>query len=166
MFLIFLPFQLFGQGNFITGIISDEVSGEPLPGVTVIVKGTTQGTISDINGAFSIKASSDQTLTFSYIGYATLDVPVGENLVLNISLTEESTELDELVVIGYGTVKKADATGSVSTVSSKDFNKGSSRWEKCRCCYYISWWSTRQRINHSYSGWLIFECLKRSPDNY
>ena len=124
LFLMFLPFQMFGQINTITGIVTDETNGNPLPGVTIVVKGTTIGTISDLNGAFSIKASSDQSLLFSFIGYAKLEMLVGSNLVLNAVLTEETMDLDELVVIGYGTVKKSDATGSVSTVSSKDFNKG------------------------------------------
>lgn len=124
LFLIFLPFQLFGQVNTITGVVSDAADGGPLPGVTIIVKGTTQGTVTDIDGTYSIKASSDQTLVFSFIGYAKLEVPVADNLQLSISLTEETTAIDELVVIGYGTVKKSDATGSINTVSSKDFNKG------------------------------------------
>jgi len=121
---MFLPFQLFGQVNTITGTVTDEASGNPLPGVTIIVKGTTIGTISDINGSYSINASSDQTLVFSFIGFAKVEMPVGVNLEINAQLSEESTELDELVVIGYGTVKKSDATGSISSVSSKDFNKG------------------------------------------
>ncbi len=124
LFLMFLPFQLFGQVNTITGTVTDEASGNPLPGVTIIVKGTTIGTISDINGSYSINASSDQTLVFSFIGFAKVEMPVGVNLEINAQLSEESTELDELVVIGYGTVKKSDATGSISSVSSKDFNKG------------------------------------------
>jgi TonB-linked SusC/RagA family outer membrane protein len=122
--MMFLPFQLFGQVNIITGVVTDHTTGGPLPGVTVVVKGTSSGTITDINGTYSIKASSDQTLVFSYIGYSKMEEPVGENTEINITLTEETTALDELVVIGYGTVKKTDATGSINTVSSKDFNKG------------------------------------------
>lgn len=122
--LFFLPIQLLGQVNTITGIVTDQETGEPLPGVTIIVKGTTTGTVTDIDGSFSINVTPDKTLTFSFIGYTPMEVPVGENLVLNISLVESTQELDELVVIGYGTVKKSDATGSVSAVSSKDFNKG------------------------------------------
>jgi iron complex outermembrane receptor protein len=122
---MFLPFQLFGQVNFITGIVSDANSGAPLPGVTIIVKGTTTGTVTDINGTYSIQASSDQSLVFTFIGYAKQEVPVGSNLEIIVSLSEETTALDELVVIGYGTVKKTDATGSINTVSAKDFNKGS-----------------------------------------
>jgi TonB-linked SusC/RagA family outer membrane protein len=125
LFLMFLPYQLFGQVNTITGLVSDKTDGNPLPGVTIIVKGTTTGTVTDVDGTYSIKASPEQTLIFSFIGYSKSEVPVEANLQINVSLTEETTALDELVVIGYGTVKKSDATGSINTVSSKDFNKGS-----------------------------------------
>ncbi|MCB8995290.1 MAG: TonB-dependent receptor [Bacteroidales bacterium] len=124
LFLMFLPFQLFGQVSNVTGKVTDEANGTALPGVTIIVKGTTAGTVTDIDGTYSIKASTGQTLVFSYIGYSSKEVVVENSSELNISLSEEKLALDELVVIGYGTVKKSDATGSISTVSSKDFNKG------------------------------------------
>jgi TonB-linked SusC/RagA family outer membrane protein len=124
LFLMFLPFQLFGQVNTITGRITDKSDGNPLPGVTIIVKGTTTGTVTDIDGTYSIKASPDQTLVFSYIGYSGIESLVGENLILNISLSSETLALDEIMVIGYGTQKKSDKTGAVAQVKADEMTGG------------------------------------------
>jgi iron complex outermembrane receptor protein len=107
----------------VTGKVTDAKTGEGLPGVSVIVKGTTTGTATDINGAYSINASKGATLVFSFVGYTPFSATV-EGTTLNVKLAEASKTIDEVVVIGYGTVKKSDATGAVQAVGSKDFNKG------------------------------------------
>ncbi len=114
----------YAQQRTITGQVTDSGDGSPIPGVNVIVKGTTNGTITDFDGKFSIKAADTDVLVFSYIGYEATEQAVGSENTLNISLKASDVGLEEVVVIGYGTVKKDDATGSVSAVSAEDFNKG------------------------------------------
>ncbi len=93
--------------------------GEPLPGASVLVKGTSNGTVTDFDGNYSVNLNSGTTLIFSYLGYASKEVVVGKQTQINIIL-EQDNQLDEIVVIGYGTQKKSDLTGSVSSVSAKD----------------------------------------------
>lgn len=114
----------FAQQKTITGKVTDQLTGETLPGVTIMVEGTTIGTITDFDGNFSVSASNGQVLVFSYVGYLKQSVAVGQQTVINIQLAPNVKDLGEVVVIGYGTVKKSDATGSVTAISSKDFNKG------------------------------------------
>jgi TonB-linked SusC/RagA family outer membrane protein len=105
----------------VTGTVTSAVDGIPLPGVNVYVKGTTKGTITDTEGNFKITADSpEDILVFSFIGYQNEEVVIGNQTVINIVLTEETEALEEVVVIGYGTVRKKDLTGSVSTVSAKE----------------------------------------------
>ena len=120
-----LGFSLsYAQVKTITGKVTDASSGEPLPGVTIVVKGTTNGTITNFDGNYSIDVEEGETLAFSFIGYTAQEVVVGTSSVLNIELAQSVENLEEVVVIGYGQVKKEDATGSVTSVSSDDFNKG------------------------------------------
>ncbi len=116
--------QLYGQGIRITGKVTDAADGSALIGVTIQEKGTTNGNITDAKGNFSLTVASNATLVISYIGYKALEIPVNNQTSFNIAMTVEDMRLQEVVVIGYGTVKKTDATGSVVAVSSKDFNKG------------------------------------------
>lgn len=112
------------QQKMISGTVTDAASGEPLPGVNIVVKGTTQGVISDMNGKYSITvSSSNAVLVFSFIGYVTQEVPVTGQNVINVELVPEVKELDEVVVIGYGAMKKSDLTGAISSVSSKSLEK-------------------------------------------
>jgi len=115
----------FAQEKSISGTVSDATSKESLIGVTVQVLGTTTGAATDFDGRFTLKAAPGQKLLFSFVGYVPQTVVVGQQSNLKIALVQQTQGLDEVVVIGYGTVKKSDATGAVSTVSSKDFNKGS-----------------------------------------
>lgn len=109
------------QAN-VTGTVVDQ-NDEPLMGATVIVKGTASGTSTDLDGNFTINAAQGKTLVVSYVGYTTKEVPVkGTNL--KITLNEDAALLDEVVVIGYGTMTRKDLTGSISTVNSKDLNVG------------------------------------------
>lgn len=93
--------------------------GQPLPGATVIIKGTSKGTTTDFDGNFSIEAGPESVLSISYIGYSTKEVTVGNQTQINVTLQQDN-QLDEIVVIGYGTQRKSDLTGSVSSVSSED----------------------------------------------
>lgn len=112
------------QQTVLTGKVTDSSSGEALPGVSIVVKGTTNGTITNMDGIFNLSSKKGDILQFSFVGYKTQEVVVQDQKKLNIALVEDNAELQEVVVIGYGTVKKSDATGAVATVSSKDFNKG------------------------------------------
>jgi len=122
LFLLFLSIGIFAQQS-VSGLVTDN-SGNALPGVNVVIKGTNVGVSSDFDGNYQINANNGQILVFSYVGYETLELTVsGTNQ--DVVLTESSSELDEVVVIGYGTVRKKDLTGTVDLVTEKDFAKGS-----------------------------------------
>ncbi len=108
--------------NRVTGKVTDK-SGEPLIGVNVLEIGTTNGTITDPDGKFSLNVEKGKTLSFSFIGYKKQEVKVSQN-VLNIVLQEDTELLDEVVVIGYGSISRKDVTSSISTVKAKDLNVG------------------------------------------
>jgi TonB-linked SusC/RagA family outer membrane protein len=107
------------QDGTVTGVILDE-SGLPVPGASIVVKGTSTSASSDIDGKYAIQAGPTSTLVFSYVGYANQEVAVGNKTVLNISLAQGAKNLDEVVVIGYGTQKKSVVTGAISSVRAKD----------------------------------------------
>lgn len=109
------------QNITVNGVVHDE-RGEPLIGVSVMAKGTTTGTITDIDGAYTISAPGNGTLVFSYLGMNTVEETINNRTNIPVTLIEDRKELDELVVIGYGTVKKRDLTGSVSSVKASDVN--------------------------------------------
>lgn len=107
------------QTQVISGKVTEATSGEALPGVSILIKGTTQGTISDMEGNFSIQAASDDILVFSFIGYLNEEVPVGNRTTVDISLVEDVIGLEEVVVTGYGVQKKSDLTGAIASVSGE-----------------------------------------------
>ena len=109
------------QNIQISGVVKDVV-GDPLIGVSVLVKGGTKGTSTDYNGFYTISAPADGTLVFSYVGMDTQEVKIGGSKKLDVTMTENGNYIDEVVVIGYGTVKKRDLTGSVSSVKSEDLS--------------------------------------------
>lgn len=109
----------------VSGTVTDE-SGEPLVGVTVMVKNTTTGTTTDAQGHFQLSAEPGATLVFSYLGYNTQEVAVGNKTSLKVVLQDDSQNIDEVVVVAYGTQKKASVTGSISTVQSKELKQSSS----------------------------------------
>ncbi|MBN1790005.1 MAG: TonB-dependent receptor [Bacteroidales bacterium] len=114
------------QQQKITGRVIDASSGDPLPGVYIMIKGTTQGVISDVNGRYSIDVSEPGTvLVFSFVGYNTEEVTLQNQQEINVSLTPDIKALEEIVVVGYGAVKKSDLTGSVSSIKYEDFKKSS-----------------------------------------
>lgn len=103
----------------ITGQIKDGETGEGLPGVTVLEKGTSNGTVTDLEGKYKLKVSAEAVLVYSFIGYQTQEIPVGNKTVMDVSLGVDVQSLEEVVVIGYGEVKKSDLTGSVVSMDSK-----------------------------------------------
>ncbi len=119
LFFILISTSLFAQKT-VKGTVTD-TSGQPLIGVNVIVKGTTNGTVTDIDGAYTLQVpGADAVLAFSYIGYKTAEVAVGNQSIINLVLAEDTQTFDELVVVGYGTQKKITVTGSVASVSGKE----------------------------------------------
>ena len=117
--LILLSFAVYAQENTVIGKVYD-VSGEPIIGASVVIQGTTQGTITDMDGAFQLKAQPSQTLVVSFLGYKDVILPIGNKNNFKVTLEEDSKKLDEVVVVGYATQKKVNLTGSVASVSSKD----------------------------------------------
>jgi TonB-linked SusC/RagA family outer membrane protein len=116
-------FSLFSQDKSISGFIKSE-SGESLPGATILVKGTTIGTISNSDGNYSIKVPADKnTLVFSFVGYQLQEVKINGKAIINAILLDESLSISEVAVIGYGTQKRKDLTGAVSTISSEQLSK-------------------------------------------
>ncbi|WP_439182763.1 SusC/RagA family TonB-linked outer membrane protein [Carboxylicivirga taeanensis] len=119
-----VPISLMAQELSISGKVLDKELNEPLPGVTVYIKGTTTGTISGNSGEFTIKANKQDVLVFSFIGMKTKEVLVGEETKLTVFIEPEISELDEVVVsVGYFNVKKSDLTGSVAQVTSQQMEK-------------------------------------------
>src|SRR5690606_36550014 len=109
----------YGQNNPITGTVTD-ATGIPMPGVNVIVEGTQRGVSTDFDGRYTIDASPGEVLVFTYIGSTTVEKTLGEQRTINATLELDSNELDEVVVIGYGTAKKSDVTGALVSVSSEE----------------------------------------------
>jgi TonB-linked SusC/RagA family outer membrane protein len=109
----------FAQEKMISGRILD-ASGLPLPGASVLVKGTTAGTSSDFDGNYSIKANQGATLVFSFVGYTTKQMVVGQSNSINVTLSEDASALEEVLVVAYGTTTKAAFTGSASVINSAD----------------------------------------------
>ncbi|MGV8093580.1 MAG: SusC/RagA family TonB-linked outer membrane protein [Mangrovibacterium sp.] len=116
-----------GQSGKISGKVVDS-NGQPLPGVTVVIKGTTNGMITDANGAFSLpNIPADATLQFSFVGMKTREIVVGNQTSVNVVLEEEIIGVDEVVVVGYGTMKKSDLTGSIGSINSDQLAKQGSK---------------------------------------
>lgn len=113
----------FAQQTAVTGKVIDQ-AGEEIPGVSVVLKGTTTGTITDVSGNYSLNVSgNDAVLVFSFIGLETQELVVAGQTVIDITMASSSIGLDEVVAIGYGTAKKSDLTGAIATVETKDFAK-------------------------------------------
>ncbi|NNE77854.1 MAG: TonB-dependent receptor plug domain-containing protein, partial [Pricia sp.] len=117
LFGAFLCFAL-GNAQSVSGTVSDAMG--PLPGANVLVKGSTTGTQTDFDGNYTIEAESDATLVFSYIGYRTVEIPVDGQSTIDVTLEEDASKLDEVIVTGYGTQSKRDVTGAVSSVDTEE----------------------------------------------
>ncbi len=112
----------FTKQKRVSGVITD-TKGEPIIGANVAVKGTSNGTITDIDGKFDIEVPANTTLKISYIGYQPMEINIGNKSTIDIKLSEDTQALDEIVVVGYGTQKKSDVSGSVTTVSGEKLAK-------------------------------------------
>ncbi|WP_271783624.1 SusC/RagA family TonB-linked outer membrane protein [Aquimarina algiphila] len=125
--LIFLLVFLSGSMMFaqitVSGVISD--TGGPIPGVNVLVRGTTNGAVSDFDGNYTLdNVAEDAILVFSFVGFKSQEISVNGQSTINITMEEDAAELEQVVVVGYGTVRKKDLTGAVATVKPEDFNQG------------------------------------------
>ncbi|HEY8938470.1 MAG TPA: SusC/RagA family TonB-linked outer membrane protein, partial [Cyclobacteriaceae bacterium] len=112
------------QNKTVRGKVTSSDDGSALPGVNIMEKGTSAGTVTDAQGSYSITVKDGATLVFSFIGYTTQEIPVENQSVIDVSLLTDVTSLSEVVVVGYGQQEKKDLTGSVMAISTKDFNKG------------------------------------------
>lgn len=119
--LVFMQ-QLTAQQSTVTGNVTDQ-NGESFPGVTIQINGTTRGTVTDVDGNYSIEASSEEVLVFSFVGFTKVQRAVGNQSVINVSMEEDTQSLDEVLVIGYGTQRERDLTSAISTVKADDIAK-------------------------------------------
>lgn len=116
-------FDVSAQSRTVVGTVTDE-TGAPMIGLTVIVTGTSNGATTDLDGRYLLEVPENGTLTFSYLGYETVVIPLDGRTQIDVRLQPDSERLSDAVVIGYGTTAKKDLTGSVAAVGSKDFNNG------------------------------------------
>lgn len=119
--IVFTPKEMLQQGR-ITGVVTDALTGEPLPGVNIRIDGTNQGVITGVDGKYSVDADPTAVLIFSFIGYNSETVEVGGKSQINVTLTAELTKLDEVVVVGYGTQSKRNVTGSIQTLGTDEIS--------------------------------------------
>ncbi|MEG0993437.1 MAG: carboxypeptidase-like regulatory domain-containing protein, partial [Bacteroidales bacterium] len=121
LWFLLCSIALQAQSFKLQGVVTDGT--EPLPGVSILIKGKSIGTITDFDGNYAIEVSKGEILVVSYIGYETQNIPYKGEKTLNIRLKESINELSEAVVVGYATQKKATLTGSVASVNSETLNK-------------------------------------------
>ncbi|WP_025741578.1 SusC/RagA family TonB-linked outer membrane protein [Aquimarina pacifica] len=123
LLILFFATSLYAQETIISGKVT-ETDGLPMPGATILVKGTNQGVTSDFDGKYSISAGPDATtLIFSYLGFTTKEVAIDNRTTINIQLTEDTATLEQVVVVGYGTQRKKDLTGAVASIGEKELQK-------------------------------------------
>ena len=121
LFVCLTAFQTTSSAQTVKGTVTDE-TGKPVQYASVVVKNTSRGTTTDNNGMFSITASPGDVLVISSLGYATKEITVGNESDLSISIISTNSQLNEVVVVGYGTQKRTSVTGAISTVDSKTIN--------------------------------------------
>ena len=122
-FMLIFPVFLFGQ-NMLTGTVTEQSTSIPLPGVNVVIKGTATGTSTDFDGKYQIEVNNGDVIVFTYVGYQPKEITYSGQSSLNIELSEDTALLDEIVIIGYGSVRKEDLTGTADLVTAEDFNQG------------------------------------------
>ena len=122
MSLIILGFKGHGQNLKVNGTVLSEESGQPIPGVSIVIKGSSIGTSTDFDGLYTINVAKGETLVFSYLGMEEIEIIIS-TASNNVLMKESVTGLDEIVVVGYGTVKKRELTGAIASVKAKDLNK-------------------------------------------
>src|SRR5688572_10232200 len=119
--VVLLSFSLHGQTKSITGTVTSADDNAPLPGVNVVVEGTSKGTVTTVDGTYSIELSPEETrLNFTFVGYVEQKITVTDQTTIDVVLQPDTQTLEEVVVIGYGVVKKSDLTGAVSSVRGSD----------------------------------------------
>jgi len=123
-FVVMLASAGFAQQGAVSGVITDFEDGAPLPGASVVIKGTSLGTTTDIDGKFSILVEPNTILQISYVSYHMQELTVQPNTTVNIALKSDAETLEEVIVIGYGVQKKEDKTGAVSTIEAGELNGG------------------------------------------
>lgn len=122
--LLLVASAAWSQSRSVAGKVTSADDGTGLPGVNIIEKGTNNGTVTDVNGNFSLSVGDNATLVFSFVGYSSQEVAVGTQSTINLTLQPDVTALSEIVVIGYGEVEAKDATGAISSLKPEDFNGG------------------------------------------
>ncbi len=115
--------MVYAQTKTVTGVVTGADDGLPMPGVTVVIEGTLQGAVTDIDGRYTLEVTPDQSLTFSFVGFQSQTIPVGDRQVINVELSTTSFDIEEVVVIGYGEARVKDLTSSITTVRSEDLAK-------------------------------------------
>lgn len=123
-FVLLVSSVAMAQKKTVVGTVADATTKTPITGVAVVVKGTQVGTTTDNDGKFSIAAQPSDVLVFSYVGYVSQDIPVNNQSAISVMMQESSENINDVVVIGYGTTTKKEITGSVASIKSEDFNKG------------------------------------------
>lgn len=123
LLILFFSFSAYAQQMEVNGIATSKNDGSPLPGVSIIVKGTSKGASTDFDGKYSITLNKGDQLEYSYLGFKTITITVDSQNVINVSLEDDVASLNEVVVIGYGTQKKADLTSAISTIKPEELLK-------------------------------------------
>ncbi|WP_297337701.1 TonB-dependent receptor [Algoriphagus sp.] len=123
LILLFIFTQAsWAQSSAVQGTVTDS-NGDPLPGVNVVIKGTTNGTVTDLDGKFNLNAGSEDVLVFSFVGFMSQEIPVNGQSEINVTLADDTSDLDEFVVVGYGIQRKSDLTGSISSIKSEELTR-------------------------------------------
>lgn len=122
-FFLGIMFSMQAQENTVKGVVTDSNIGSPLPGASVLVKGKAVGVTTDFDGAYTIRVTQNDTLIISFVGYKTQQIPVAGKTTINVALQEEASQLEEIVVVGYGAQKKSSVTGAVSNVKGEELTK-------------------------------------------
>lgn len=150
MLLLFLPsmaIKAASQSLTVSGVVTSATDKMPLIGVSVLVKGTTNGTITDFDGNYSLGVEKGQTLVFSYIGFVTQEIVVADQKTLNVEMKEDTETLEEVVVVGYGVQKKKLVTGATVQVKGESLAKMNTNSPlqamqgQTRCEYFFYFWS-------------------------
>ncbi len=123
LFMLLTPFHAWAQQRTISGQVTDAASNAPLPGVAIVVENTTIGTITDVDGNYSLNVPANSFVLISYLGYVTQRIQITTQSYVNIGLVEDTKQLDEVIVVGYGTQKKSDITGSIASVPKERLSK-------------------------------------------